>query len=344
MKRFPVTLTSLAALAYAAGVADCAPAAAVADPPPAAPTAASPSEQQGAHAQSEAQLQRQLEDARKQLEDSARQVAELSEQLGRPLIQRLTRLPGESGRAIIGVQLEDSKGGRGAYVREISPGGPAAEAGIRAGDVITTINGSAISGDDAAGQVVAIMRDVKPDSKVTVRIVRDGTSRELTIVARPGPAYFLARGRSADFPGPRIAGLERLLPPMLMAGPLGDMELVGLTPQLGRYFGSDKGVLVVRAPPGLKLEGGDVILSIDGRQPLSGSHATRILASYQPGEKLTMSVMRMHRTLEVQTTVPQGEGALRLPAPPVPPPPDGPVSDSSTGTAGARGGHSLAGV
>jgi membrane-associated protease RseP (regulator of RpoE activity) len=340
VKRFPVTLTSLAALAYAAGVADCAPAAAVADPPPTAPTAASPSEQQGAHAQSEAQLQRQLEDARKQLEDSARQVAELSEQLGRPLIQRLTRLPGESGRAIIGVQLEDSKGGRGAYVREISPGGPAAEAGIRAGDVITTINGSAISGDDAAGQVVAIM----PDSKVTVRIVRDGTSRELTIVARPGPAYFLARGRSADFPGPQIAGLERLLPPMLMAGPLGDMELVTLTPQLGRYFGSDKGVLVVRAPPGLKLEGGDVILSIDGRQPLSGSHATRILASYQPGEKLTMSVMRMHRTLEVQTTVPQGEGALRLPAPPVPPPPDGPVSDSSTGTAGARGGHSLAGV
>lgn len=155
---------------------------------------------------------------------------------------------------------------------------------------------------------------------------------------------WLARGRSADFPGPRIAGLERLLPPMLMAGPLGDMELVTLTPQLGRYFGSDKGVLVVRAPAGLKLEGGDVILSIDGRQPLSGSHATRILASYQPGEKLTMSVMRMHKTLEVQTTVPHGEGALRLPAPPVPPPPDGPVSGSSAGTAGARGGHSPAGV
>jgi PDZ domain len=344
VKRFPVTLTSLAVLAYAAGVADCAPAAAAAEPPPAAPTPASPSEQQAADAGSEAELQRQLEDARKQLEDSARQVAELSEQLGRPLIQRLSRLPGESGRAIIGVQLEDSKGGRGAYVREISPGGPAAEAGIRAGDVITAINGSAISGDDAAGQVVAIMRDVKPDSKVTVRVVRDGTSRELTIVARPGPAYFLARGRSADFAG--IAGLERLLPPMLMAGPLGDMELVTLTPQLGRYFGSDKGVLVVRAPAGLKLEGGDVILSIDGRQPLSGSHATRILASYQPGEKLTMSVMRMHKTLEVQTTVPHGEGALRLPAPPEPPPPPpaGPVSDSSAGTAGARGGHSLAGV
>jgi hypothetical protein len=342
VKRFPMTLTSLAVLAYAAGVADCAPAVAVADPPPAAPTPASPSEQQAAHAESEAELQRQLEDARRQLEDSARQVAELSEQLGRPLIQRLTRLPGESGRAIIGVQLEDSKGGRGAYVREISPGGPAAEAGIRAGDVITAINGSAISGDDAAGQVVAIMRDVKPDSKVTVRAVRDGTSREFTIVARPRPAYFLARGRSADFPG--IAGLERLLPPMLMAGPLGDMELVTLTPQLGRYFGSDKGVLVVRAPAGLKLEGGDVILSIDGRQPLSGSHATRILASYQPGEKLTMSVMRMHKTLEVQTTVPHGEGALRLPAPPEPPPPAGPVSDSSAGTAGARGGHSLAGV
>jgi hypothetical protein len=356
VKRFPLTLTSLAAfaaLACAGGVADCAPvAAAAAQPPPAAPAAAppataSPSDQQAGLAGSEADLERQLEDARKQLEDAARQVAELSAQLGRPLIQRLMTLPGDPGRAIIGAQLDDSKGGRGAYVREISPGGPAAEAGVRAGDVITAINGTAISGDDAAGQVVALMRDVKPDSKVTVRILRDGTSREFTIVARPGPMYFLARGLG----GPQMEGLARL-PPLaaLMGGPLGDVELVTLTPQLGRYFGSDKGVLVVRAPPGLKLEDGDVILSIDGRQPLSGSHATRILASYQPGEKLTMRVVRMHKAMDVETTVPERADVPPAPVPPrhpprVPPPPppsqDGQVSNSAPDT---QVGHSPAGV
>src|SRR2546430_13415861 len=42
-----------------------------------------------------------------------------------------------------------------------------------------------------------------------------------------------------------------------------DLELATLTPRLGSYFGSEKGVLVVRAPAdgALKLEDGDVIRS-----------------------------------------------------------------------------------
>jgi S1-C subfamily serine protease len=340
VKRIRLTLTSLAALACAAGAADCAPAAAAADPPPAASTA----DQQAGHADSEADLEAQLEAARKQLEIAARQVAELSAQLGRPLIQRFMQFADEPGRAIIGVQLDEGAGGgRGAQVREVSPGGPAAEAGVRAGDVITAINGTEITGADAVGQVVALMRDVKPDTKVTVRVLRDGKPREFAIVTRPGPVYFLAH----RFAGPDMEGFARLAPPELVRGPLGDMELVTLTPQLGRYFGSDKGVLVVRAPAGLKLEDGDVILSVDGRQPLSGSHATRILASYQPGEKLTLRVIRMRKTIEVETTVPERAGALQVPAPPLPPlpptppPRDGPVSNSATDMAS---GHSLAGV
>lgn len=335
MKRFSVTLTALAALVCAGGVTECAPVAAAANPP-------------ADQTRSEADLEAQLADARRQLEDAAKQVAELSAQLGRPLIERFMTLAGGGpDRAIIGVQLDEGAAGRGALVREVSPGGPAAEAGVRAGDVITAVNGTEIKGPDAAGQVVAVMRDVKPDSKVAVRILRGGTARELTIVARPGPTYFLARGLG----GPQVEGFARLPPAVLIRGPLGDMELVTLTPQLGRYFGSDKGVLVVRAPPGLKLEDGDVILSIDGRQPLSGSHATRILGSYQPGEKLTLRVVRMHKTLSVESTVPERAGGalqmpdrpgpVEVPMPPAPPPPpDGQVSNSTPRTPGS----SLAGA
>jgi S1-C subfamily serine protease len=86
---------------------------------------------------------------------------------------------------------------------------------------------------------------------------------------------------------------------------LGEMELVSLTPQLGRYFGTDKGVLVVRAPKDFKLEDGDVILAIDGREPTSGSHATRILGSYQPGEKIAIKLMRQQKTVNVETTLPE---------------------------------------
>jgi hypothetical protein len=335
VKRLTLTMIPLIALACAAGVADCAPAAAAAlDPPPAAP-AGDQADQQSDHAGSEADLEAQLQAARKQLEDAARQVADLSEELGRPLVQRFMQFADQPGRAIIGVQLDDNAGLHGALVREVSPGGPAAEAGVHAGDVITAINGREISGPDAAGQVVGIMRDVKPETSVAVRVMRAGKPRDFTITARPGPVYFLARG----FAGPGAEGFERL-PRVLVGGPLGDMELVTLTPQLGRYFGSDKGVLVVRAPPGMNLEDGDVILSIDGREPLSGSHATRILASYQTGEKLTLRVIRMRKTLSLESTVPERARALQEPAPPTPPlpplpppppPRDGQVSNSLPG-------------
>ena len=59
------------------------------------------------------------------------------------------------------------------------------------------------------------------------------------------------------------------------------LELVPVTPKLGQYFGTDKGLLVVRAPAeaGAKLEEGDVLLTIGGRTPENPRHAFRILGS-----------------------------------------------------------------
>jgi len=48
-----------------------------------------------------------------------------------------------------------------------------------------------------------------------------------------------------------------------------------------------------------------VILSIDGRKPTSGSHATRILRSYQPGEKIALRVMRQKKPLDLNVTLPE---------------------------------------
>jgi hypothetical protein len=79
---------------------------------------------------------------------------------------------------------------------------------------------------------------------------------------------------------------------------------------LGQYFGTDKGLLVVRAPDDsrLKLEEGDVLLDIDGRTPSSPSHALRILSSYQGGEKLRLNVMRAKKKQSFEITVPEGTG------------------------------------
>ena len=77
---------------------------------------------------------------------------------------------------------------------------------------------------------------------------------------------------------------------------------------LGAFlFGTDKGVLVVRAPKSgaLQLLEGDVIQSIGGREPRSGAHATRILASYQPGESVSIKVLRKRSTVDLGAKLPE---------------------------------------
>jgi S1-C subfamily serine protease len=251
-------------------------------------------------------LEARLAAARRQLEIAARQVAELSVQMGQPLIQRYSMVGEAPGRAIIGVQLDTSSGTDGARVLDVSPGGPAAEAGIHAGDVITAIDGREVTGDRAARRVVEIVRGLKPDSKVNVRVRRDGKSREFTVVARPGFGPIDMGDGPPGLPALPMGPFPGAKPLFMMQGPLMNMELATLTPRLGAYFGTAKGVLVVRAPAdgALKLEDGDVILSIDGREPTSGSHATRILASYQPGEKVGLKIMRERKVREIVATMP----------------------------------------
>jgi predicted metalloprotease with PDZ domain len=286
-----VALSAAPALVAAADV----PAAPAAPPAPAAPAAPA------ARPDSSADLDAQLAAAQRRLEQAAREVARLSAQLSGTVIDGV--MPFIAPRAIIGVQLERDGTG-GARVREVSPGGPAAEAGIRPGDVLLAVNGTELKDEEPARQVVRIMRDVKPDSKVRVRVMRDGAVHEYVITARAGPSVF-ATGHG--LPDIDLSDLPEVRGAFMFHRPLMDMELVTLTPRLGSYFGSDKGVLVVRAPAdgALKLEDGDVILAIDGREPTSGSHATRILSSYQPGEKVTLRILRQHKTLQLEATLPE---------------------------------------
>jgi C-terminal processing protease CtpA/Prc len=254
-------------------------------------------------------LDAKLADARARLEEAAHEVAELSSQMSGPLVDHMTAIYGQwPPRAVLGVQLDERSGKEGARVQEVSPGGAAAEAGLHVGDVITEINGTDVKGDRSARQVMKAMRSVEPDSKVKVRVTRDGKSQDFVVTARHGMTFLGMHEPPMPPMPPLPPGIRDgggVFGPMIIRGPLGEMELVSLTPQLGRYFGTDKGVLVVRAPKDFKLEDGDVILAIDGREPTSGSHATRILGSYQPGEKIAIKLMRQQKTVNVETTLPE---------------------------------------
>ena len=257
--------------------------------------------------QREDALRAQMDAARRRLEVAAQQLAALSAQMYGPMMRRFGSFAGPP-RVLVGVQLEDSSGDAGARVREVSPGGPAEQAGVRAGDLIVAVNGTQVRGKEPAGRVVELLHDIKPGDKVDLKISRGGKTRDLDVIARPdGNAFFLARQLPDVPPPPQVRALAAWGgAPMIIRGPVADMELARLTPGLGRYFGTDTGVLVVRAPSdgGLGLQDGDVILSIGGRKPVDGSHVIRILGSYDPGEKITLEVQRLHRKVSVATTMP----------------------------------------
>jgi len=153
-------------------------------------------------------LDAQLADARARLEEAAHEVAELSNQMSGPLMDHMMSVYREGPpRAVLGVQLDDRSGKEGARIQEVSPGGAAAEAGLHVGDVITSINGSDVKGDHTARQVMHAMRDVAPESKVKVRVMRDGKSQDFVVTPRAGMTFLGMR----QPPIPPIPPIPRFL-------------------------------------------------------------------------------------------------------------------------------------
>ena len=204
--------------------------------------------------------------------------------------------PGEHhGRlgVLVNTEADPETDSVGAHVEAVTPGGPAAKAGLKAGDVITKFHGKALGGvpaeeegggSGAGRRLVELARALQPGDTVQVEYRRGNDRRKTTLVAAD-VSVWSGIGRPDAL---RIPDRISLLP-----GPEGgfsfclgdawcDMELVSLTPELGEYFGSREGILVVKAPAdsGLPLKSGDVILAIGGRKPTSVSHAIRILRSY----------------------------------------------------------------
>jgi serine protease Do/serine protease DegQ len=97
---------------------------------------------------------------------------------------------GEVKRGMLGVQLSNQftpeiakslglENARGAWVSEVVEGGAADKAGIKAGDVITSINGKAVANSTELRHNIGLLRI---GDKVEIGLLRDGKPRRVTAV------------------------------------------------------------------------------------------------------------------------------------------------------------------
>jgi len=223
---------------------------------------------------------------------------------------------------IVDTRANDAGDKVGARIEGITPGGPGEKAGLKAGDVITRFNGTALGGaasedNERSGpglKLINLARELEPGDTAQVEYRRGTDARKVTIVAED------LGGGPMEMPG--MGNFENMLPKMRMGpgndfefafgSPWGGIELVELNPDLGDYFGTREGVLVVSAPEDstLALKGGDVIVSIGGRKPTSPMQAMRILRSYDPGESVTLDVLRKQKHVTVTWKVPEREKTM----------------------------------
>ena len=209
----------------------------------------------------------------------------------------------------------------GARIETVTPGGPADRAGLRSGDVITRLDGTSLvanpqrnripEGTSFAGiRLIELAAKLAPNDTVAVEYLRGKDRRTARIVTAEEPENMLFRtlpdggGYVYGEPGmverqvlPRMReGVELTSPNfrMFFGSSLLDLELAPLNEDLGQYFGTSEGVLVIRTPKRgqLGLKGGDVITAVDGRKATNPSQLMRILRSYDAKETVKFDILR----------------------------------------------------
>jgi S1-C subfamily serine protease len=242
------------------------------------------------------------------------------------------RIPSPGSQVSLGVGLLP-RGPSGIAVAAIVPDGPADRAGIAVGDILVSINGTALDGAAAEPPIARLfnaLADVAPGDSVRIDALRDGERLTTDVMADPPPARSqqfgtvsstapnVAFGTVAIAAAPvpntlAYAGHRAGARALLGRAMIGGLELFDLNADLGHYFGVESGVLVLSAPQDVGLLAGDVLRSIDGEPVSASARCVGVLA--RASGAVNVEVLRDGAVQIVQYTPPPGGPAL-LPLPP----------------------------
>jgi S1-C subfamily serine protease len=219
---------------------------------------------------------------------------------------------------------------RGVIITAVDPDSPAAKAGFKENDVITSYEGQTVEG---TVQFRRLVRETPAGRTVTIAISRNGMTQNISVELGDLHSVTVKRmhGRMRDFGDAYsfvMPDMPNMPPDMPMLHPFRDRHTPALgigaedlTPQLGAFFGApdNSGVLIREVHSGTPaeragLKAGDIIIQVDGKPVQSLDQLRAQLREKSAQKSVNLGILRKGSTLtlpvEIQfPTAPPGSTA-----------------------------------
>jgi len=199
---------------------------------------------------------------------------------------------GEVTRGWLGVAIQDLDEelkeyygvDQGVLIAEVFPGDPADKAGIKAKDIILTINGQSV---DSSRDLTRVVAGLAVGTKADVKVNRAGKTKTYTVaIARRADEKVLAAGGTA------LGGMESAL----------GIEIADITPEVANQFKIDDivGVIVVNVAPDSKgakagINQGDIIKEINHEPVKDAADYKRIVGDVKEGDSVQLYIQRANK-------------------------------------------------
>jgi S1-C subfamily serine protease len=236
-----------------------------------------------------------------------------------------------SGGSWLGVGLADvdsarskelgMKEERGAEIQSVVPESPAAEAGLKLGDVILEYHGTRIEG---VAQLTRLVRETPAGRTVTLEVWRDRAARavQVKVGERDGESMEGLPGMLGHHGGPREFHIPPIDIPDIHIPEMGfegrgtsrlGATIETLTEQLGDFFGvkNGEGVLVRSVKKGSAgeaagLRAGDVIVKVD-KQGIGDASDLRLALRDRRGKDVALTIVRDKREQTLNVKLPKDD-------------------------------------
>jgi len=203
--------------------------------------------------------------------------------------------PRPTGKALLGALVGPTAkdaAHAGAVVREVTPDGPAAKAGLKNGDIVIKADDKEVADPQT---LVGLIQGHKPGDKVKLQVLRDGKEQMVEVT--------LGERKLAQLPTvPKLPGVRH--------GVYLGVQTQELTPELKARLkvAVDKGVVVVDVLPhspaakaGLKTD--DVITGVDAQTVAKPEELRAAIQKMSAGKEITVKVLRGKETKEIKVQV-----------------------------------------